>query len=87
MAHLAAEACLGKYKRILDKGLYTSLLKTVFGVQEHLFHFTCVPRICGVFQEYADAVLERGRTMAGARPLADGDLLVDTSPSLQGHCR
>ncbi|KAF9219763.1 hypothetical protein BS17DRAFT_788749 [Gyrodon lividus] len=77
-AHLAAEACLGEYKRILDKGQVPArdLLKTVFGVDfiyENIkYNFTCTRSSKNMWTLF----LNGGRTMVGARPLADGGLLV-----------
>ncbi|KIJ20620.1 hypothetical protein PAXINDRAFT_165527 [Paxillus involutus ATCC 200175] len=77
-AHLAAEACLGEYKRILDKGQVPArdLLKTVFGVdfiyENVKYNFTCTRSSKNMWTLF----LNGGRTMVGARPLADGGLLV-----------
>jgi len=77
-AHLAAEACLGEYKRILDKGQVPArdLLKTVFSVDfiyENVKHnLTCTR----TFEHSWTLFLNGGRTMVGARPLADGGLLI-----------
>ncbi|KIK95000.1 hypothetical protein PAXRUDRAFT_413240 [Paxillus rubicundulus Ve08.2h10] len=77
-AHLAAEACLGEYKRILDKGQVPvrDLLKTVFSVDfiyENIkYNFTCTRSSKNMWTLF----LNGGRTMVGARPLADGGLLV-----------
>ncbi|KAF9244091.1 acetyl-CoA carboxylase [Melanogaster broomeanus] len=77
-AHLAAEACLSEYKRILDKGQVPSrdLLKTVFSVdfiyENVKYNFTCTRSSKNMWTLF----LNGGRTMVGARPLADGGLLV-----------
>ncbi|KAI6042033.1 acetyl-CoA carboxylase [Pisolithus marmoratus] len=77
-AHLAAEACLGEYKRILDKGQVPvrDLLKTVFSVdfiyENTRYNFTCARSSKTMWTLF----LNGGRTMVGARPLADGGLLV-----------
>ncbi|KAI6126082.1 acetyl-CoA carboxylase [Pisolithus croceorrhizus] len=77
-AHLAAEACLGEYKRILDKGQVPvrDLLKTVFSVdfiyENTRYNFTCARSSRTMWTLF----LNGGRTMVGARPLADGGLLV-----------
>ncbi|KIJ65157.1 hypothetical protein HYDPIDRAFT_89293 [Hydnomerulius pinastri MD-312] len=77
-AHLAAEACLIEYKRILDKGQVPArdLLKTVFSVdfiyENTRYNFTCARSSKNMWTLF----LNGGRTMVGARPLADGGLLV-----------
>ncbi|KAH7926428.1 hypothetical protein BV22DRAFT_1087097 [Leucogyrophana mollusca] len=77
-AHLAAEACLSEYKRILDKGQVPArdLLKTVFGVEfiyeNTRYSFTTARSSKNMWTLF----LNGGRTMVGARPLADGGLLV-----------
>ncbi|KAL4066080.1 acetyl-CoA carboxylase [Scleroderma citrinum] len=77
-AHLAADACLSEYKRILDKGQVPArdLLKTVFGVdfiyENTRYNFTCARSSKNTWTLF----LNGGRTMVGARPLADGGLLV-----------
>ncbi|KAI5984263.1 acetyl-CoA carboxylase [Pisolithus albus] len=77
-AHLAAEACLSEYKRILDKGQVPvrDLLKTVFSVdfiyENTRYNFTCARSSKTMWSLF----LNGGRTMVGARPLADGGLLV-----------
>ncbi|KAG1780813.1 carboxyl transferase domain-containing protein [Suillus placidus] len=77
-AHLAADACTSEYKRILDKGQVPArdLLKTVFGVdfiyENMRYNFTCARSSKNMWTLF----LNGGRTMVGARPLADGGLLV-----------
>ncbi|KAF7370658.1 hypothetical protein MSAN_00698800 [Mycena sanguinolenta] len=77
-AHLASEACWTEYKQILDKGQVPArdILKTVFGVDfiyENIrYSFTVARSSMHVWTLY----LNGGRTMVGARPLADGGLLV-----------
>lgn len=77
-AHLAAEACLSEYKRILDKGQVPvrDLLKTVFSVdfiyENTRYTFTCARSSRNMWTLF----LNGGRTMVGGRPLADGGLLV-----------
>ncbi|KAJ6493608.1 acetyl-CoA carboxylase [Mycena vitilis] len=77
-AHLASEACWTEYKQILDKGQVPArdILKTVFGVDfiyENIrYSFTAARSSMHVWTLY----LNGGRTMVGARPLADGGLLV-----------
>jgi acetyl-CoA carboxylase/biotin carboxylase 1 len=77
-AHLAADACTSEYKRILDKGQVPArdLLKTVFGVdfiyENTRYNFTCARSSKNMWTLF----LNGGRTMVGARPLADGGLLV-----------
>ncbi|VDC06097.1 unnamed protein product [Peniophora sp. CBMAI 1063] len=77
-AHLASEASWGEYKRILDKGQVPSrdVLRTVFGVDfiydNVRYSFTATRSSRMTWTLY----LNGGRTMVGARPLADGGLLV-----------
>lgn len=77
-AHLASEACWTEYKRILDKGQVPSrdTLKTVFGVdfiyENTRYSFTATRSSRTIWTLF----LNGGRTMVGARPLADGGLLV-----------
>ncbi len=77
-AHLASEASWGEYKRVLDKGQVPSkdVLKTVFGIDfiydGNRYSFTATRSSMTLWTFY----LNGGRTMIGARPLADGGLLV-----------
>ncbi|KAJ6581428.1 acetyl-CoA carboxylase [Mycena capillaripes] len=77
-AYLASEACWTEYKQILDKGQVPArdILKTVFGVdfiyENVRYSFTAARSSMHVWTLY----LNGGRTMVGARPLADGGLLV-----------
>lgn len=77
-AYLASEACWTEYKRVLDKGQVPArdVLKTVFGVDfiydNTRYSFTAARSSSTVWTLY----LNGGRTMVGARPLADGGLLV-----------
>ena len=77
-AHLASEACWSEYKRILDKGQVPSrdVLKTVFGVdfiyENTRYSFTATRSSRTTWTLY----LNGGHTSVGARPLADGGLLV-----------
>ena len=77
-AHIAAEGCHSEYKRILDKGQVPArdLLKTVFSVDfiyENIkYNFTCTRSSKHTWTLF----LNGGRTMVGARPLADGGLLI-----------
>ncbi|KAH7094196.1 acetyl-CoA carboxylase [Auriculariales sp. MPI-PUGE-AT-0066] len=77
-AHIASEACWAEYKRILDKGQVPAkdVLKTVFAVEfiyEGVrYHFTAARASTTTWWLY----LNGGRTLVGARPLADGGLLV-----------
>jgi acetyl-CoA carboxylase/biotin carboxylase 1 len=77
-AHVASEASWAEYKRILEKGQVPSreVLKTVFTVDfiydNVRYSFTCTrsaPTSWTLF-------LNGGRILVGARPLADGGLLV-----------
>ena len=77
-AYLASEACWTEYKRILDKGQVPGrdVLRTVFGIdfiyENVRYSFTAARSSSTVWTLY----LNGGRTMVGARPLADGGLLV-----------
>ncbi|KAF9054415.1 acetyl CoA carboxylase [Panaeolus papilionaceus] len=77
-AYLASEACWTEYKRILDKGQVPGrdVLRTVFGIdfiyENTRYSFTCARSSKTVWTLY----LNGGSTMVGARPLADGGLLV-----------
>ncbi|KAL1945115.1 hypothetical protein VTO73DRAFT_2735 [Trametes versicolor] len=77
-AYLASEACWTEYKRILDKGQVPSrdVLKTVFGIDfiydNVRYSFTATRSSPMLWTLY----LNGGRTMVGARGLADGGLLV-----------
>ncbi|TCD69094.1 acetyl-coenzyme-A carboxylase [Steccherinum ochraceum] len=77
-AHLASDACWAEYKRILDKGQAPSkdVLKTVFGIDfiydNVRYSFTATRSSLILWTLY----LNGGRTVVGARPLADGGLLV-----------
>jgi acetyl-CoA carboxylase/biotin carboxylase 1 len=77
-AHMASEACWDEYKRILDKGQVPSrdVLKTVFTVDfiydNTRYSFTCTRSAATLWTLF----LNGGRTVIGARPLADGGLLV-----------
>ncbi|KAJ7224331.1 acetyl-CoA carboxylase [Mycena pura] len=77
-AHLASEACWTQYKQILDKGQVPTrdILKTVFGVdfiyENVRYSFTVARSSMHGWTLY----LNGGSTMIGARPLADGGLLV-----------
>ena len=77
-AHLASEACWAEYRSILDKGQVPSkdILKTVFGIDfiydNTKYSFTATRSSLTTWTLY----LNGGRSMVGARPLADGGLLV-----------
>ncbi|TFK39984.1 acetyl CoA carboxylase [Crucibulum laeve] len=77
-AYLASDACWTEYKRVLDKGQVPAkdVLKTVFQVdfiyENVRYSFTAARSSANVWTLY----LNGGRTMVGARPLADGGLLV-----------
>ena len=77
-AYLASEACWTEYKRILDKGQVPGrdVLRTVFGIdfiyENTRYSFTAARSSSTVWTLY----LNGGRTMVGARSLADGGLLV-----------
>jgi acetyl-CoA carboxylase/biotin carboxylase 1 len=77
-AHVASEACWSEYRRILEKGQVPArdTIKTVFrfdfiyeGVR---YSFTATRSSLSTWSMY----LNGGRTLVGARPLADGGLLV-----------
>ncbi|KAF9077899.1 acetyl-CoA carboxylase [Rhodocollybia butyracea] len=77
-AYLASEACWTEYKRILDKGQVPArdVLKTVFVIdfiyENVRYSFTAARSSATAWTLY----LNGGATMVGARPLADGGLLV-----------
>lgn len=77
-AHLASDACWAEYRRILEKGQVPAkdVLKTVFSVdfiyEGTRYLFTATRSSVTVWTLYING----GRTMVGARPLADGGLLV-----------
>ncbi|KAG6916120.1 hypothetical protein DXG01_008351 [Tephrocybe rancida] len=77
-AYLASDACWTEYKRVLDKGQVPAkdVLKTVFGIdfiyENVRYSFTAARSSSTIWTLY----LNGGRTMVGARPLADGGLLV-----------
>ncbi|KAK7060862.1 acetyl-coenzyme-A carboxylase [Paramarasmius palmivorus] len=77
-AYLASDACWTEYKRILDKGQVPAkdVLKTIFSIEfiyENVkYSFTAARSSATAWTLY----LNGGRTMVGARPLADGGLLV-----------
>ncbi|CAE6455282.1 unnamed protein product [Rhizoctonia solani] len=77
-AHVMSEACWAEYRAILDKGQVPArdTLKTVFGVdfiyENTRYSFTAARSSLTTWTLY----LNGGRTMVGARPLADGGLLV-----------
>ncbi|PPR03190.1 hypothetical protein CVT26_008038 [Gymnopilus dilepis] len=77
-AFLASEACWTEYKRILDKGQVPGrdVLRTVFGIdfiyENVRYSFTVTRSSSTVWTLY----LNGGSTMVGARPLADGGLLI-----------
>ncbi|KAH8116533.1 acetyl CoA carboxylase [Phellopilus nigrolimitatus] len=77
-AHLASEACWAEYRRILDKGQVPAkdVLKTVFSVdfiyEGSRYLFTATRSSVTTWTLYING----GRTVVGARPLADGGLLV-----------
>ncbi|KAG8902470.1 acetyl-coenzyme-A carboxylase, partial [Tulasnella sp. 403] len=77
-AHIASEACWAEYRRILDKGQVPArdTLKTVFGIdfiyEGFRYSFTCTRSSINTWMLY----LNGGRIAVGARPLADGGLLV-----------
>ncbi|KAH6919057.1 acetyl CoA carboxylase [Coprinopsis sp. MPI-PUGE-AT-0042] len=77
-AYLASDACWSEYKRILDKGQVPArdVLKTIFSIdfiyEDVRYSFTLARSSHIMWTLY----LNGGRTMVGARPLADGGLLV-----------
>ena len=77
-AYLASEACWAEYRSILDKGQVPSkdILKTVFGIDfiydNVKYSFTATRSSVTTWILY----LNGGRSLVGARPLADGGLLV-----------
>ncbi|EPQ56622.1 cytosolic acc1, acetyl-CoA carboxylase [Gloeophyllum trabeum ATCC 11539] len=77
-AHIASEACWSEYKRILDKGQVPArdTLKTVFVIDfiydNVRYSFTATRSSLTTWTLF----LNGGRTLIGARPLADGGLLV-----------
>ncbi|KAF4593047.1 acetyl-coenzyme-A carboxylase [Pleurotus pulmonarius] len=77
-AYLSSEACWTEYKRILDKGQVPArdVLKTVFSIdfiyENFRYNFTAARSALTTWTLF----LNGGRTMVGARPLADGGLLV-----------
>ena len=77
-AYLASEACWAEYRTILDKGQVPSkdILKTVFGIDfiydNVKYSFTATRSSVTTWILY----LNGGRSLVGARPLADGGLLV-----------
>jgi len=77
-AYLASEACWAEYKRVLDKGQVPGrdVLRTVFGIdfiyENTRYSFTATRSSATVWTLY----LNGGKTLVGARPLADGGLLV-----------
>ena len=77
-AHIASQACWMEYKRILDKGQVPArdVLKTAFGIdfiyENVRYSFTVTRSSWTTWTLY----LNGGRTVVGARPLADEGLLV-----------
>lgn len=77
-AHLASQICWAEYKRILDKGQVPGrdVLKTAFTIDfiyENIrYPFTATQSSLTVWTLW----LNGGSTVVGARPLADGGLLV-----------
>ncbi|KAF8059022.1 hypothetical protein FPV67DRAFT_1454673 [Lyophyllum atratum] len=77
-AYLASEACWTEYRCVLDKGQVPGrdVLKTVFGIdfiyENTRYSFTAARSSSTAWTLY----LNGGRTMVGARALADGGLLV-----------
>ncbi|KIY63781.1 hypothetical protein CYLTODRAFT_493632 [Cylindrobasidium torrendii FP15055 ss-10] len=77
-AHLFSEECWAEYKRILDKGQVPAkeVLKTIFSIDfiydNVRYSFTATRSSKYGWTLY----LNGGRTTVGARPLADGGLLV-----------
>lgn len=77
-AHILSEACWAEYRRVLEKGQVPArdTIKTVFGIEfiyEGVrYSFTAARSSATRWTLF----LNGGRTMVGARPLADGGLLV-----------
>ncbi|KZW01238.1 hypothetical protein EXIGLDRAFT_603199 [Exidia glandulosa HHB12029] len=77
-AHVLSDACWAEYKRILDKGQVPAkdVLKTVFAIdfiyEGMRYQFTAARASANTWWIY----LNGGRTLIGARSLADGGLLV-----------
>lgn len=77
-AHLASEACWAEYRRVLEKGQVPSkdVLKTVFSIdfiyEGARYLFTATRSSVTAWTLYING----GRTVVGARQLADGGLLV-----------
>ncbi|TFK71374.1 acetyl CoA carboxylase [Pluteus cervinus] len=77
-AHLASQACWTEYKRVLDKGQVPArdVLKTAFTIdfiyENTRFPFTVTQSSLTMWTLW----LNGGSTVVGARPLADGGLLV-----------
>jgi len=77
-AYIASEGCWSEYKRILDKGQVPSrdVLKTVFGV-DFIMKILVTPlqlRVLPAPLGHSTSMV--ATTSVGARPLADGGLLV-----------
>ena len=77
-AYLASEACWAEYRRILEKGQVPSkdVLKTVFTVDFIYEGTRYVSTAARSSVTTWTLFINGGRTMVGARPLADGGLLV-----------
>ncbi|GJJ11159.1 hypothetical protein Clacol_005391 [Clathrus columnatus] len=77
-AHVASEECWSEFRRILEKGQVPpkDTLKTVFSIdfiyEGFRYNFTAARSSPTTWTLY----LNGGRTLVGARPLADGGLLV-----------
>ncbi|KAG8990813.1 acetyl-coenzyme-A carboxylase, partial [Tulasnella sp. 427] len=77
-AHVQSEACWAEFRRILDKGQVPArdTLKTVFMIEfiyeGSRYSFTATRSSVNTWTLY----LNGGRTSVGARPLADGGILV-----------
>ncbi|EJD34911.1 hypothetical protein AURDEDRAFT_117527 [Auricularia subglabra TFB-10046 SS5] len=77
-AHILSEGCWAEYKRILDKGQVPAkdVLKTVFAVEfiyeGSRYQFTAARASVNTWWLF----LNGGKTLVGARSLADGGLLV-----------